>query len=76
MYTDNCNREMKSYIEGLTTPKTKKTYSQISFQNIKQRGLGEGGGGDFLKGGVSGIGQSCRNFDLDAIKEKPKKTDL
>ena len=31
-------------------------------------------GGDFLEGGVAtSIGQNCRNFDLDAIKEKQKK---
>ena len=30
-------------------------------------------GGDFLEGGVASIGQNCRNFDLDAIKEKQNK---
>jgi hypothetical protein len=57
---------MKSYIEGLTILKTKETCSQISFQNIKQRGWGE----DFLEEGVARIGQNCRNFDLDVTKEK------
>lgn len=61
---------MKSYIEGLTILKTKETCSQISFQNIKQRGWG---GGDFLEEGVARIGQNCRNFDLDATKGKKIK---